>query len=153
MWLLFNKFKGKGIEYDQFKTNHKVRDSVNDTNHAQVVFDEITYSKGASILKYLYYFSGRENFLKSLKEYIEKFGNKNAHYEDFKEILRNLLGDNLNPSTIIEPFIDNVGINTLKCELFKSPLNEIKEFVITQVNSSHSTDGLYYRYRTDVIIF
>jgi hypothetical protein len=152
MWLLFNKFKQKAIIYDQYKSTHKIRDEVNDTSHAEVVFDEITYYKGAAILKYYYYVAGNELFFKGLKNYLSKYHNKNANYEQFKEILQNLsvVRDIKTPLSIIEPFLDNTGVTRLETKIVYS-LNQIAEFYIVQNTCAHGTVDKYYNHMMNIL--
>jgi aminopeptidase N len=56
---------------------------VENTSVANSIFDGITYSKGASVLKQLYFVIGRETFSNGLKSYFEKYQFSNATLEDF----------------------------------------------------------------------
>jgi hypothetical protein len=152
-WLLFNRWKSKAVVYDQYKTTHKIRDDVEDTSHAGVIFDQITYFKGAAILKYYYYVCGNELFFKGLKNYVTKFHNKNANYNDFKNILKSLseVRNIREPLTIIEPFLNNVGVVRLEHQL-KTSLNHIDEFSIKQIPCAHASEGQHYEFICNILL-
>lgn len=153
MWLLFSRAKSNAVVYDQYKSTHKIRDTVTDTAHAEIVFDDITYFKGASILKYYYYVTGHELFFKGLKNYINKYGGRTANYEQFKEILKNLseVREIKPPLDIIEPFLDNVGINRLDSNM-KCSLTSIEEFTVTQHPCSFATPNKFYPYTMNILL-
>lgn len=151
-WLLFNKYKAKAIIFDQYKTTHKITETIDDTSHAEIAFDNITYYKGASVLKYFYYICGHELFFKALKNFVDKFKNKNANYEQFKEILRSLTEarDITSPLSVIEPFLDNFGVTRLETEV-NAVNNNISEFKIFQKICQHATPAKYYKHRMNVL--
>eukprot|EP00826_Nyctotherus_ovalis_P035906 TRINITY_DN3129_c0_g3_i1.p1 TRINITY_DN3129_c0_g3~~TRINITY_DN3129_c0_g3_i1.p1 ORF type:complete len:563 (-),score=125.85 TRINITY_DN3129_c0_g3_i1:905-2593(-) len=69
-WKKFNFSKDKAYTEDQLPTTHPIAAKIMDTEEADNIFDGITYEKGASVLKQLYYFMGEETFFDGLKEYI-----------------------------------------------------------------------------------
>lgn len=69
-WKNFNFSKDKAYTEDQLPTTHPIAGKIMDTEEADNIFDGITYEKGASVLKQLYYFMGEETFFDGLKEYI-----------------------------------------------------------------------------------
>jgi aminopeptidase N len=145
-WLLFGRYKAHAIEMDQFKSNHKIRDTVVDTEHAEFIYDSITYYKGASIFAYFYNVVGSEKFLAILKKF---FGSDNNHsnYNSFISSVISI-GDGKH-TNIIEPFIDHRGINNLVCAL-ESHGDHIKEFCVTQHPCSNAVEDNYYNYEIDV---
>ena len=151
-WLLFNNYKAKAIIYDQYKTTHKITEVIEDISHAEIAFDNITYYKGAAILKYFYYVCGHELFFKASKIYVDKFKNKNANYEDFKEILKSLSETRhiQTPISTIEPFLENVGVTRLEPEIVVVN-NKIEEFKVYQNICQHATPGKYYNHRLNVL--
>ena len=71
-WLSFNTRKNGAISLDQQSTTHPVYTLVENTEVAETNFDRITYGKGSSILKQIYYNIGHDNFFKGLNHYFEK---------------------------------------------------------------------------------
>lgn len=75
--------KNWGYDEDQSITTHPIACNVENTSVATSIFDGITYSKGASVLKQLYYLIGPETMSKCLKSYFHKFQFSNATLNDF----------------------------------------------------------------------
>lgn len=65
--------KAWGYEEDSRPNTHPIAGEVPNTSAADSIFDGITYSKGAAVIKQLYYIIGYDNFSKSLKEYFSQF--------------------------------------------------------------------------------
>ncbi len=82
-WSGMNIRKNWGYQEDQSITTHPIAAVVENTSVANSIFDGITYSKGASVLKQLYFVIGRETFSNGLKSYFEKYQFSNATLEDF----------------------------------------------------------------------
>jgi aminopeptidase N len=153
MWLLFNRFKSKAIEHDQYNTTRKIRDQVLDTKHAETIFDEMTYYKGASVLKYYYYVIGSELFFKSLRNYISKYRDGNANYENFVEILQNLCDSRgiKAPINIVQPFLNNKGVNRIRLDV-KNTLTHITEVKVKQEPCNNASKDIYYDIITDILL-
>lgn len=69
----FNNRKNWGYDTDEKVTTHPIYLDVYDTTRANSIFDGITYSKGASILKQLFFIIGEDNFYKNLGNYFEAY--------------------------------------------------------------------------------
>ena len=82
-WLLFLRRKAWGYDQDQKITTHPIAADVPNTRVADIIFDGITYSKGAAILKQLVALVGPENFGKGVQEYFEKYQWSNTELVDF----------------------------------------------------------------------
>jgi aminopeptidase N len=147
-WLLFGKYKARAIEMDQFKNTHKLRDEVHDTDHATFIYDSISYYKGASVLKYLHGVVGDTAFFLIIKEFLNK-NQSPSNYMAFINTLSALSTSNQKYTDIIEPFIDNRGLNNLLCSMHEES-GFIKEFCVTQQPCTNATDNHYYHYEVDV---
>ena len=88
-WNNFVLRKNWGYDEDQLITTHPIACTVSATNHADSIFDGITYSKGASVLKQLYFLIGHENFSKNISNYFNKYKWKNTTLDNFMEELNN----------------------------------------------------------------
>lgn len=75
--------KNWGYDEDQSVTTHPIACQVENTTVASSIFDGITYAKGASVLKQLYYLIGPEVMSSCLKTYFEKYRFSNATLKDF----------------------------------------------------------------------
>ncbi|TBU02621.1 M1 peptidase [Hamiltosporidium magnivora] len=71
-----------GMSYDSLQSTHAVEVPVYDPNDINQIFDGISYSKGASLIRMLENYVGQENFRNGLKEYLNKFQYRNAITDD-----------------------------------------------------------------------
>ena len=67
---------------DSLATTHPIRQSVDSPEEIDQVFDEISYGKGASVLRMLEAFVGPEAFRQGVHDYLIKFQYANARSED-----------------------------------------------------------------------
>ena len=74
--------KNWGYNEDQMVTTHPIACEVSNTSKAESIFDGITYSKGASVMKQLYFILGHESFSRNLGVYFSKYAWKNATLTD-----------------------------------------------------------------------
>ena len=77
---MFFKRKGWGYREDQLDTTHPIAGEVVNTEQAENIFDGITYSKGAAVLKQLLCLMGEENFSKAMAKYFHKFQWRNTTF-------------------------------------------------------------------------
>ena len=82
-WLLFNYYKGFAYKIDQSEITHPVMSEVENTEVTDTNFDSITYEKGSSIVKQMYYLIGHDNFSKALTKYFNEFKYTNTTFDDF----------------------------------------------------------------------
>ena len=74
--------KSWALNQDQLSTTHPIVAPINDLNDTYVNFDGITYAKGASVLKQLVYYVGRERFFQGINQYLNKYAYSNATLAD-----------------------------------------------------------------------
>lgn len=84
-WLKFYKSDKMWAYWeDQLITTHPIEAvAVNSTSEAKANFDGITYGKGASVMKQLSYYIGKDKFQKGVQNYMRVYGFKNATLPDF----------------------------------------------------------------------
>ncbi|MGI8575734.1 MAG: aminopeptidase N [Egibacteraceae bacterium] len=87
--------KAWAIAQDQLPTTHPIVADIVDTDATRTHFDGITYAKGASVLKQLVAFVGRESFLAGLRDYFEQHAFSNAELSDFLAALAHASGRDL----------------------------------------------------------
>ncbi len=82
-WATFSSGeKSWALRQDQLSTTHPIVAPINDLNDTYVNFDGITYAKGASVLKQLVFYVGREKFFKGINSYLNKHAYSNATLAD-----------------------------------------------------------------------
>ncbi|KAF9760951.1 putative M1 family aminopeptidase 1 [Nosema granulosis] len=103
VWTEFiNSDMESGMFYDCLDTSHPIAVEVNKPSEISQIFDSISYSKGASMIRMLEGFIGREEFREGIKSYLEKYKYGNATTQDLwnsfncKVDVRDLMNDWIN---------------------------------------------------------
>jgi aminopeptidase N len=87
-WKVFNSdIKRWAYQQDQLPTTHPISGRAADTEIAFLIFDGITYGKGASVLKQLVKYVGRDTFRDGLRLYFRRHAWSNATLSDFLRCL------------------------------------------------------------------
>uniref|UniRef100_A0A8C4L0C6 Aminopeptidase n=1 Tax=Equus asinus asinus TaxID=83772 RepID=A0A8C4L0C6_EQUAS len=76
-------------ELDALDNSHPIEVSVGHPSEVDEIFDAISYSKGASVIRMLHDYIGDKDFKKGMNMYLTKFQQKNAATEDLWESLEN----------------------------------------------------------------
>lgn len=71
-----------GMEYDALQVSHPIAVEVNNPNEINQIFDQISYNKGASIIRMLEKYTKHENFRKGIQRYMNAFSYSNATSTD-----------------------------------------------------------------------
>jgi aminopeptidase N len=89
---------GKLMAYlaDQGPASHPIRQPIHDVAEAESIFDDITYPKGASVLKQLMTYVGEENFAAGLAAYFARHAWGNTTLQDLIDALTSASGRDLN---------------------------------------------------------
>ena len=95
-WISFaNGRKAWAYVQDQLPTTHPIVADIEDLEAADQNFDGITYAKGASVLKQLGAYAGREAFREASRRYFRCHAFGNATLQDFLEILEEVTGKDM----------------------------------------------------------
>ena len=97
---------------DQLPTTHPVVADVPDVESVHLNFDGISYAKGASVLKQLVSWVGRDRFLEGLKVYCRRFEFGNASLDDFLAAVEEGSGRDLHAWS--KEWLETAGVNTLR---------------------------------------
>src|SRR3989344_717449 len=76
-----------GLFKDTLKTTHSIKVKVNKVQEIEEIFDEISYSKGGSVLRMLDNYMGEESFRKGVSNYLKKYKYSNADASDLWDSL------------------------------------------------------------------
>ncbi|CAK86275.1 unnamed protein product (macronuclear) [Paramecium tetraurelia] len=113
--VMFNQRKGWGYREDQMLTTHPIAGEVINTEVAENIFDGITYSKGASVMKQLLCIMGAAKFGEACGNYFRKFGWKNAVLQDLIDHLQEKFD---NPEFTLsywkQQWIETAGMNEIE---------------------------------------
>src|SRR5207245_10733826 len=92
--------------------------------------EEISYGKGASILRMIEAYIGSENFKKGVAQYLQKFRYSNASGHDLWSSLQEASGTDV--SRIMEGWISQEGFPVVKASLVDGRLTlEQESFLLT----------------------
>ena len=72
----------RGLVLDGLRSSHPIEVPVKDPAEIREIFDEISYSKGASVLRMLEQFLGEASFRRGLRKYLRAHSYGNARTED-----------------------------------------------------------------------
>jgi len=72
----------RALELDALNNSHPIEVPVGHPSEVDEIFDAISYSKGASVIRMLHDYIGDADFRKGMHEYLTKFQYKNAFTED-----------------------------------------------------------------------
>jgi aminopeptidase N len=97
---------------DQLSSTHPIAADMRHLEDVEVNFDGITYAKGASVLKQLVAYVGREPFVAALREYFRKHAWGNTTLADLLGELEQASGREL--SSWSKLWLETAGVNTLR---------------------------------------
>jgi len=122
---------------DALTKTHPIMAKVNDPEEIEELFDEISYGKGASILRMIEAYIGSENFKKGVGVYLQKFRYSNASGHDLWSNLQEASGTDV--SRIMEGWISQEGFPVIKASLAGSRLVlEQERFLLTGGSSKQT---------------
>jgi aminopeptidase N len=115
-WTTFaNVEKTWALRQDQLSSTHPVAADIPDIEAVKVNFDGITYAKGASLLKQLVAWVGRDAFFAGLRRYFDRHAFGNTELRDLLTVLEDASGRELGSWT--KEWLQTAGVNTLRPEL------------------------------------
>ena len=88
MWtqFVYSDF-GRALSLDGLKSSHPIEIEVRDPKQISEIFDGISYSKGASVIRMLAAYLGADTFRSGLRRYLERHQYANATTEDLWQAL------------------------------------------------------------------
>ena len=107
--------KSWAYRQDQLPSTHPVAADMTDLETVETNFDGITYAKGASVLKQLVAYVGREPFLAGLRAYFADHAFGNARFDDLLSALEASSGRDL--SGWADQWLRTTGINPISVEV------------------------------------
>ena len=112
-WTTFaNAEKGWAYRQDQLPSTHPIVADAPDMDAVRTNFDGITYAKGASVLKQLVAWVGREQFLSGLRTYFRAYEYANTSLRDLLDELEKASGRDL--TVWSADWLETTGVNTLR---------------------------------------
>ncbi|MFJ5923658.1 aminopeptidase N [Kitasatospora sp. NPDC092948] len=130
-WITFaNRRKAWAYRQDQFPTTHPITADIRDLEDAKLNFDGITYAKGASVLKQLVAYVGRDAFFEGARRYFKKHAYRNTVLGDLLDALEETSGRDLRAWSAA--WLQTSGVNVLTPEVTADAEGRITELAIRQ---------------------
>ena len=151
-WTTFaNGRKTWGYAQDQLPSTHPIAADVETLGEALANFDGISYAKGASVLKALVAYVGREQFFAGVRAYFAEYAWGNASLGDLLAKLEQASGKDL--SDWSKAWLETAGANTLASEFELDDEGRYTSFTVLQrapqqhphLRPHHIAIGLYNR--------
>src|SRR5450631_3155856 len=122
--------KAWAYRQDQLSSTHPIVADIRDLEDVEVNFDGITYAKGASVLKQLVAYVGREPFTAGIREYFSAHAWENTTLSDLLDHLVRASGRDLYAWSRL--WLETAGVNTLSLEVTADERDIITTAVVTQ---------------------
>lgn len=117
-WVTFNAIeKTWAYQQDQLPSTHPITADATDIETVEQNFDGITYAKGASVLKQLQAYVGREAFFAGVRKHFATHAFGNATFDDLLQALAEASGRDL--SGWAAQWLKTTGVNTLATKVEK----------------------------------
>nr|WP_218881056.1 aminopeptidase N [Kineosphaera limosa] len=130
--------KAWAYRQDQLSSTHPILAPIRDLDDVAVNFDGITYAKGASVLKQLVAYVGRDAFREGLRAYFRKHAWGNTTIGDLLTELTAASGRDL--STWSSAWLETAGVNTLSAAVTTDDEGVITDASVVQTAAaSHPT--------------
>jgi aminopeptidase N len=130
-WASFsNERKAWAYLQDQLSTTHPIAADMSDLEKVEQNFDGITYAKGASVLKLLVSFVGRDAFFAGVGEYFAKHAWGNTQLSDLLVELEAASGRDL--SWFSSEWLETAGVNTLAADFEVDDEGRFTRFAVVQ---------------------
>ncbi|MDH6578669.1 aminopeptidase N [Kitasatospora sp. MAP5-34] len=130
-WITFaNRRKAWAYRQDQFPTTHPITADIRDLEDAKLNFDGITYAKGASVLKQLVAYVGRDAFFDGVRQYFKRHAFGNTVLGDLLGALEETSGRDLTAWSAA--WLQTSGVNLLTPQVTVDSEDRITEFAVGQ---------------------
>ena len=157
-WTTFAQlYKAWAYRQDQLPSTHPIAADIPDIAAVELNFDGITYAKGASVLKQLVAYVGRENFLDGVRKYFAAHAWGNATLADLLAALEETSGRDL--ASWSAEWLQQAGVNTLRPSYEVDADGRFTEFAVEQeaaashpgLRSHRIAIGLYDRTAAGIV--
>ncbi|MFI7338149.1 aminopeptidase N [Streptomyces sp. NPDC050085] len=130
-WITFaNNRKSWAYRADQLPSTHPITADIRDLEDAKLNFDGITYAKGASVLKQLVAYVGRDAFLEGARRYFKRHAYGNTQLGDLLSALEETSGRDL--ASWSRSWLQTAGVNSLTPQVTLSAEGRITELAVLQ---------------------
>lgn len=139
-WNIWERFtndtQGVALRLDALNTTHPIEVEVHHPDEIGEIFDAVSYSKGASVIRMLADYIGEKNFRDGLRYYLKKHSYKNTEtihlWQAFKKVSKKPITKIMQNWTsksgypVIKANITNNKLNLSQERFFSSPISKAK---------------------------
>ncbi|UED86372.1 aminopeptidase N [Streptomyces profundus] len=138
-WISFaNRRKAWAYQADQQPTTHPVTADIRDLQDAKLNFDGITYAKGASVLKQLVAYVGKDAFFEGARRYFQRHAYGNTTLRDLLAVLGETSGRDM--AEWAAAWLQTAGVNSLTPQVTYAADGRITELSVRQeADPAHPT--------------
>ena len=130
-WVTFaNNRKAWAYRADQLPSTHPITADIRDLEDAKLNFDGITYAKGASVLKQLVAYVGRDAFLEGARRYFKQNAYGNTRLGDLLSVLEETSGRDM--AAWSRAWLQTAGVNSLTPQVILNAEGRITELAVVQ---------------------
>ncbi|WP_250286815.1 aminopeptidase N [Streptomyces atroolivaceus] len=130
-WTTFaNSMKTWAYRQDQLPSTHPIMADIQDLDDVLVNFDGITYAKGASVLKQLVAYVGKDAFFQGVQAYFKAHAFGNTRLSDLLGALEETSGRDLKAWS--KAWLETAGINILRPEIETDENGHVTSFTVLQ---------------------
>ncbi|MEU3185697.1 aminopeptidase N [Streptomyces sp. NPDC006923] len=130
-WITFaNNRKSWAYRADQLPSTHPITADIRDLEDAKLNFDGITYAKGASVLKQLVAYVGRDAFLEGARRYFKRHAYGNTSLGDLLSVLEETSGRDM--AGWSRSWLQTAGVNSLTPQVLYDAQDRITELAVVQ---------------------
>ncbi|SEP58318.1 aminopeptidase N [Streptomyces radiopugnans] len=130
-WITFaNRRKSWAYRADQLPSTHPITADIRDLEDAKLNFDGITYAKGASVLKQLVAYVGRDAFLEGARRYFKRHEWGNTRLEHLLSVLEETSGRDMGEWA--RAWLQTAGVNSLTPQAVYDSAGRITELAVVQ---------------------
>lgn len=126
----------RALELDCLKNSHPIEVPVGHPSEIDEIFDEISYNKGASVIRMLHHYIGDEDFRKGMNIYLTRHQYKNTSTEDLWTALQEASSKPV--AEVMSTWIKQMGFPVVKV---KSAVQKGNSRVLTLEQEKFCADG------------
>ncbi|CAG0886917.1 unnamed protein product [Cyprideis torosa] len=152
-WDMLNQFLCDDLHYvmilDAKVTSHPIVQTVNHPDEITEIFDTISYSKGASVIRMLEAFMGPEQFQSGIQAFLKRYSFDNAITKNLFDELQTFAPEGMDINGIMDTWTKQMGYPVLLVNQVDNNL-EIKQQRYLSDPEANVTDDSPFGYKWDV---
>lgn len=143
-WKIWEQFitadLGRALDLDSLENSHPVEVEVHHPSQIEEIFDAVSYSKGASIIRMLAEYIGEKNFKKGLQFYLKKHSYKNTVTTDLWDAFGKV--SKIDVADFMKKWTGKQGYPLVSCRYISNGRLEIVQSVFSK-NRKNKEETIY----------